>query len=145
MWIVKVTKMHFISKEADKWLTAKGKTSRDVDRKFEDKIEELGRRRFVTEKQPWSEKPIKKMRRKIGRFVCLRQSNFPFKLFVLQEVFLEGEKEPEIRLGYYLISPRALIEEGKLRLVWGQYNPNIPKEDFKELVKKAEREGIVRI
>jgi hypothetical protein len=144
MGMAKVAKMHFISKEAERWLTAKGKRMIDVDRKFEKKMKELRKKKLIIEKQPWSEK-LGKLERKVGRSVYLKQSNFPFKMFVLQETFLRGEEEPEIRLGYYLISPRALIEKGKLRLVWGQYNPNIPKEDFKELIRRAEKEGIVSL
>jgi len=138
-----LTKGHFISKQAEKKLKEKGFKLKDIEERFQNKINQLRKRKYVDEKQPWSEDPTK-MKRKIGRLVTLKQSNFPFKMFVLQEVFLEGEKEPEIRLGYYIVSPKTLIEKGKLRLVWGQYNPNIPKEDFIELVRMARKEGIIK-
>ena len=137
------TKQHSISEEAAKRLEEKGFNLRHVEQKFQDKIGELKNKKCVYEEQPWSENPTK-MKRKIGRLVTLKQSNFPFKMFVLQEVFLKGENEPEIRLGYYIVSPKALIKKGHLRLVWGQYNPNIPKEDFAELVRMARQEGIIK-
>ena len=138
-----MTKGHFISKQAEKELEEKGFKLKDIEERFQNKINLLKKRKYVNEKQPWSEHPTK-MKRKIGRLVTLKQSNFPFKMFVLQEVFLEGEKEPEIRLGYYIVSLKALIEKGKLRLVWGQYNPNIPKKDFIELVRMAREKGIIK-
>ena len=138
-----MTEGHFVSKEAEKILKAKGFKISDVDGIFQKKSKELTKKKYTDEKQPWSEQP-RKMRRKIGRLITLKQSNFPFKMFVLQEIFLEGEKEPEIRLGYYIISPKTLIEKGELRLVWGQYNPNIPKKDFNELVRMAREEGIIK-
>jgi hypothetical protein len=58
---------------------------------------------------------------------------------------LEGADEPEFRLGYYIISPKKLKEEGKLHLMWGQYNPNIPKRDFIELMRRAKEKGIIEI
>jgi hypothetical protein len=136
-----LTERHFISKKAEKWLNKNDLTLEHVEKKFKEKIEELKKKKYVTEKQPWSEHP-KKMKRKVGRFIILKQSNFPFKMFVLQEVFLEGENEPEVRLGYYIVSPKTLIQKGELRLVWGQYNPNIPKQDFIELLRKAKEKGI---
>lgn len=136
-----MTKQHSISIEAEKKLKEKGKL-KDVEQKFHEKIEELKKKKYVVEKQPWSEPPTK-IKRKIGRLLTLRQSNFPFKMFVLQEVFLEEGKEPEIRLGYYIVSPKTLTEKGELRLVWGQYNPNIPKKDFIHLIRMAQEEGII--
>ena len=56
---------------------------------------------------------------------------------------LHRKQEPEIRLGYYIISPKTLKEKGELRLVWGQYNPNIPKKDLIELLKKANEKGVI--
>ena len=138
-----MTKEHFISKEAEKKLKEKGFKLKDVEERFQNKINQLKKRKYVDEKQPWSEHPTR-MKRKIGRLITLKQSNFPFKMFVLQEVSLEAEKEPEIRLGYYIVSPKTLIEKGKIRLVWGQYNPNIPKKDFIELVRMAREKGIIK-
>lgn len=136
-----MTERHFIAKEAEEWLK-KTKKLKEAEKKFEDKIEELKSKKHVTETQPWSEPP-KKMKRKVGRFVTLRQSNYPYKMFVLQEVYLRDENEPEIRLGYYIVSPKTLKQKGEVRLVWGQYNPNIPKKDLIELLKKAKEKGII--
>lgn len=114
----------------------------EVDEKFRIIEEKLKKKEYAEEKQPWAEHPTK-MKRRLGLFVTLRQSNFPFKMFVLQEIFLEGEKEPELRLSYYIISPKKLKEKGKLHLMWGQYNPNIPKRDFIELMRRAKEKGII--
>ena len=64
-------------------------------------------------------------------------------MVVFQESFHEGKKEPEIRLGYYLVSPKILKEKGIIKLIWGQYNPNIPKKDLLELISKAKQKGII--
>lgn len=76
---------------------------------------------------------------KIGRYVTLRQSNYPEKIFVLQEIlFKDGKKE--LRLGYFIIGkkPRA-----KGKWVWGQFCPFFPKQDLIKLIEKAKKEGIL--
>lgn len=76
---------------------------------------------------------------KIGRYVTLRQSRYPEKIFVLQEILFEDGKK-ELRLGYYIIGkkPRA-----KDKWVWGQYCPFFPKQDLIKLIEKAKKERIL--
>jgi hypothetical protein len=133
---------HSVSKEIQELLFSKGKTLADVEKAFENKKEELKNKRHITEKRVWSKKS-ERVKRTIGRSIYLVQSNFPLKMFVFQETFMEGAKEPEIRLGYYLVSPMTLKREGRIKLVWGQYNPNIPKKDLVELMRIAREKGII--
>lgn len=55
------------------------------------------------------------MKRPVGRFVSLRQSDYPVKMFVLQELYAE-KKEAEVRIGYYIVSKKMLRNKGKLSL-----------------------------
>ncbi len=76
---------------------------------------------------------------KIGKYVTLKQSNYPEKIFILQEIIF-GDNKKELRLGYYIIGkkPRA---EG--RWVWGQYCPFFPKQDLIKLINKAKEKKIL--
>lgn len=123
--------------EAD-LLKKHGYTTKDVDELFREKTKQLEEKKIVYEIVPVEGKK----QRRIGRFVTLRQSDYPLKMFVLQELDIDRE-EPEVRLGYYIVSKRILRDKGKLALMWGQFNPNIPKKDLKELIKKAENKGIL--
>jgi len=76
---------------------------------------------------------------KIGKFVTLRQSNYPGKIFVLQEILFDDGKK-EIRIGYYIIGKKP---RSKGRWVWGQYCPFFPKKDLIKLVDKAKKKGII--
>jgi len=70
-----------------------GYTMKDVDQAFKDKEKELGKKEYVTEKPPLEEKPVK---RSVGRFVALRQADYPVKMFVLQEIdYKKGRKRFE--------------------------------------------------
>lgn len=52
---------------------------------------------------------------KIGKYVTLKQSNYPGKIFVLQEInFEDGEKE--IRIGYYILGKKPRM---KNKWTWG--------------------------
>jgi hypothetical protein len=133
---------HLVSEEIQELLSRKGKTMEDIEKAFEDKKRKLENKRYIVEKRPWSKKATR-LKRRIGRSIYLVQSNFPLKMFVFQESFHEGKKEPEIRLGYYLVSPKILKEKGIIKLIWGQYNPNIPKKDLLELISKAKQKGII--
>jgi len=118
-----------------KLLKEHGYTLEDVSRAFEEKIKELEKKKYAEERLPSGEI----VKRPVGKFVTLKQSNYPVKMFVLQEIL---RREPEIRIGYYIVSEKKL-REGKLSLQWGEKNPNIPKKDFKLLIKKAEEKGII--
>ena len=76
---------------------------------------------------------------KIGKYVTLRQSNYPGKIFVLQEILFEN-REKEIRIGYYIIGKKP---RSKGKWVWGQYCPLFPREDLMKLIKKAKKKGIL--
>ena len=76
---------------------------------------------------------------KIGRYVTLRQSNYPKKAFVLQEILFEDGKK-ELRVGYYIIGKKP---KAKDRWVWGQYCPLFPRGDLIRLIEKAKKKGIL--
>jgi hypothetical protein len=120
-----------------------GKDLTHVKEMLEKKKEELKGKKYANEKDVWSKDGKGKKTNEIGRCVTLIQSNYPVKMFVLQEISAKKEIEPEIRFGYYTISPKRLREKGELRLVWGQYNPSIPKKDLIRLIEMAKEEKIL--
>ena len=121
-----------------KWeahLENKGYTLNDVNKLMNEKIEYLKIKKNITEKDPLTSD---KYKREAGRFVTLIQSNYPIKMFVLQEIDAE-----EVRIGYYIVSLKKLVKKGMLSLQWGQFNPNIPKDDLIKLLKLAKERGIL--
>jgi len=84
------------------------------------------------------------IRGKVKRFtvvdyVTLRQSTYPKKIFVLQNLLFKNGKN-ELRIGYYIIGKKPRMR-GKW--VWGQFAPFFPKSDLKKLLAKARRKGII--
>lgn len=73
-----------------------------------------------------------------GRFVWHQATEYPEKVFILQEV--ESERGKLLRIGYYIIGKKPKMN-GKW--VWGQYCPFIIDKDLKNLIDKAEKEGIL--
>ena len=121
-----------------KWeahLENNGYTLNDVNKLMNEKIEYLKMKKNITEKDPLTPD---KYKREAGRFVTLIQSNYPIKMFVLQEIDAE-----EVRIGYYIVSLKKLVKKGMLSLQWGQFNPNIPKDDLKKLLQLAQERGIL--
>jgi len=122
--------------EWEKLLQEHGYTLEDVDKAFEETIERLKKKEFVIEKDILSGRVIKQ---RAGRFVTLRQSDYPIKMLVLQEIYDEGY----IRIGYYIVSLKKLKNEGKLLITWAQFNPGILKKDLPILLVKARSAGIL--
>lgn len=81
----------------------------------------------------------KRKKFKIGEYVTLKQSNYPGKIFVLQEIFFEDGKK-EIRVGYYILGKKPRM---KNKWTWGQFCPFFPKKDLVALIKKAKAKGII--
>ncbi len=81
----------------------------------------------------------KRINFEVKKQVTLRQSNYPEKTFVLQELQFENGKK-EIRLGYYIIGKKP---RSKGKWVWGQFCPLFPKKDFIKIIKKAKTAGII--
>lgn len=76
---------------------------------------------------------------KIGKHVTLRQSDYPEKIFVLQEILFEDGKK-ELRLGYYIVGKKP---KARNKWVWGQYCPFFPKQDLIKLIEKAKKKEIL--
>jgi hypothetical protein len=76
----------------------------------------------------------------IGRYVIQQASEYPEKVFVLQEIKFRDKKLTVLRLGYWIIGKK---EKSRDKWVWGQFCPFIVGEDLKKLISKAEREGIL--
>lgn len=76
---------------------------------------------------------------KIGKYVTLRQSNYPGKIFVLQEILFEDGKK-EIRVGYYIVGKKPRM---KNKWTWGQFCPFFPRKDLVDLIKKARVRKII--
>ena len=93
-------------------------------------------------KKSGSIKDIDGIRRdfKIIKEVRHRQHNYNDKIFVFQLLYFLDKNEKEIRIGYYIKGKKPKIR-GKW--VWGQYCPFLPESDFKELIQKAEKEGLI--
>jgi hypothetical protein len=81
----------------------------------------------------------RKIKFKVGKYVTLPQSDYPKKIFVLQEILFETGKK-EIRIGYYIIGKKSKM---KGKWVWGQFCPLFPKKDLKRLLEKARKERII--
>lgn len=76
----------------------------------------------------------------VGKYVTQQASEYPEKVFVLQEIKFRHKKLTLLRLGYYIIGKQKRFRD---KWVWGQFCPFIIGEDLKKLVSKAEREGIL--
>lgn len=74
----------------------------------------------------------------IGNFVWQQATEYPEKVFILQEVVSQRNKL--LRLGYYIIGKKQKMR-GKW--AWGQFCPFITAKDLKILIKKAEKAGIL--
>jgi hypothetical protein len=139
---INLEKLNPSAKKAYEILIEKGRTLAEVEVLFEKKRKELEKREYVETKSVWKEGK-KKLKFKIEKTITLMQSDSPFKMFVLQELVGDKGYLNEIRIGYYIISPKKLQNEGKLMLWWGQYNPHLPKQDLLKLLKLAEDKGIL--
>ena len=69
--------------------------------------------------------------------ITLPQSELPSKIICLQRIAFEDGRQ-EVRLGYYIIGKRPRML-GKW--VWGQYAALLPLEDFKAIIRQAEKKG----
>lgn len=76
---------------------------------------------------------------KVSKQVTLTQSDYPEKVFVLQEIIFETSKT-EIRIGYYIIGQKGWA---KGKWAWGQFCPFFPKKDLQKLITLAKKEGIL--
>ncbi len=74
----------------------------------------------------------------IRKFVWQQATEYPEKVFILQE--LVSERGKLIRIGYYIIGKKQKMN-GKW--VWGQFCPFITIKDLKSLINKAEKEGLL--
>jgi len=81
----------------------------------------------------------KRINFEVKKQVTLKQSNYPKKIFVLQELQFENGKK-EIRIGYYIVGKRG---RAKGKWTWGQFCPFFPKKDLVKLIKKAKSSGII--
>jgi len=103
----------------------------------------------LDEKVSIEETPLggdKKVLLPIRRRTAVKQSNFPRKIFVLEEIeipeiieqFLFGypRSKIELRFGYYIMDRKGNWK-------WGQFAPFIPKKDLKDLIEKAKEHGFI--
>jgi len=61
-------------------------------------------------------------------------------IYVLQKIQFEDRRKPLLRFGYYITGKKGNV---KGRWVWGQFAPIIAPEDFKKLLSRAKRKGII--
>ena len=121
---------------------------------------------FVQRKEEQFQKELKRKKpvlmKDIGRkgkhaflreaWTFMPQHNLSEKVFVierLRKVGIEGKVvhkktqkngEIEYRIGYFIVGK---IRKAEGHWMWGQFCPLIPSQDFKKLLKKAEKEGTI--
>jgi len=61
-------------------------------------------------------------------------------IYVLQKIQFENRRKPLLRFGYYITGKKGNV---KGRWVWGQFSPIISPEDFKKLLSRAEKRGMI--
>lgn len=61
-------------------------------------------------------------------------------VYVLQKIQFEDRRKPLLRFGYYITGKKG---SKKGRWVWGQFSPIITSGDFKKLLNKAKKKGII--
>ena len=79
----------------------------------------------------------------VGKFVFLQASEYPEKVFVLQEIIWRGhipEGVKLLRFGYHIIGKKPK-RQGKW--VWGQFCPFITDGDMRKLIDMAKDVGIL--
>jgi len=82
----------------------------------------------------WKDKG-KTLEVKIVKRVALAENGFP-QINVIDLIEFTKYNSQEIRFGYYTIDRHG-------NWLWGQYCPCYPKRDFKKLLTKAKRAGIL--
>src|SRR5882757_2101491 len=70
--------------------------------------------------------------------ICVPQSDMPEKILCLQRMEFEKDKRIEVRLGYYIIGK---LPKMRGRWVWGQFAALMTLQDFRKLVRQAEKKG----
>jgi hypothetical protein len=65
----------------------------------------------------------------------------PWKLITLQKIDNDGVEN--LRFCYYTLNFKLLNNEGKLRIIYGQFGLNIPMEDYNKLIEKAKEKGMI--
>jgi hypothetical protein len=101
-------------------------------------IQKLEDRMMVVAKEPFTKK---KQKQPVIDFVCKAQSNMPWKLITLQKIDNDGVEN--LRFCYYTLNFKLLNNEGKLRIIYGQFGLNIPMEDYNKLIEKAKEKGMI--
>jgi hypothetical protein len=70
--------------------------------------------------------------------IHIPQSGKPNKLIYLQRLEFESDGRVELRLGYYVIGKKPAMRGPS---VWGQFTTMIPADDFRKIIRRAERKG----
>jgi len=76
----------------------------------------------------------------ILRYVYQQASEYPDKVFVLQELYLHKEKIKLLRFGYYILGKKPKFKD---KWAWGQFCPFIVGKDLGALIKKAKNKGML--
>ena len=76
----------------------------------------------------------------IGKYVYQQASEYPEKVFVLQEITLRDENLRLLRLGYYIIGKKPRFKD---KWTWGQFCPFIVGKDLEKLIEKAKAKGML--
>ena len=101
------------------------------------KMKDISRKGFgIFEREAWTFMVQHNLNEKV--FVIERLRRIEIRGKTSHELLKIGDVE--YRIGYYMIGKNGRVNG---RWTWGQYCPLIPQEDFKKLIDKATKEGVI--
>lgn len=101
-------------------------------------MKDIGRRgEFYFKREAWTFFPQHNLKDKVFVLERLRKVKFTGRISY-GSAWKNGEIE--YRIGYFIVGK---IGRARGRWVWGQFCPLIPVSDFKELISKAKKDGVI--
>ena len=101
-------------------------------------MKDIGRQgKFYFKREAWTFLPQHNLKDKVFVFERLRKARFSGRLSYGS---VWKKDEIEYRIGYFIVGK---IRRARGRWVWGQFCPLIPVSDFKKLISKAKKEGVI--
>ena len=102
------------------------------------RMKDIGRRgKFHFRREAWTFLPQHNLKDKVFVLERLRKVKFTGRISY-GSAWKNGEIE--YRIGYFIVGK---IGRARGRWVWGQFCPLIPVSDFKKLISKAKKDGVI--
>ena len=130
--------MKYTIERTNELLKVNNYTVEDLVEKQNRVINKLKKKMKIEPRDPYTKE---KHPLRVKDFVCIPQSNMPWKLITLQKIDNDGVDN--LRFCYYIVSYKILSEKGELQMKYGQFRLNIPIEDYNRLIEKAKLKGII--